>query len=263
MNRPVLRTGAHPAPLLLAGLTVAAQIGYPLVGGAARDRLTVAAVLLFCAASVSHAALTRGARTALALVAVFGGGGLLMEAVGVATGVPFGSYSYADRLGPELLGVPVVVALAWTMMAWPCWVVAGRLTSTPVARAAVAGWALAAWDLFLDPQLVAAGHWTWAHPEPGLPGTTGVPLTNHLGWLLTAVVLMAVFGRLPGRTVEPADARRDAAPIVLFLWVYGSSVLALGAFFGLPAAAMWGALGMGLVAVPLVIGLLRDHRTPG
>jgi len=30
------------------------------------------------------------------------------ETVGVRTGVPFGSYSYADTLGPRLLGVPVV-----------------------------------------------------------------------------------------------------------------------------------------------------------
>ena len=37
------------------------------------------------------------------------------------------------------------------------------------------------WDLFLDPQMVAAGHWTWLDPDPALPGVPGVPLTNYAG----------------------------------------------------------------------------------
>ncbi len=53
--------------------------------------------------------------------------------------------------------------------------------------AVTAGAALAAWDVFLDPQMVDAGHWTWADPSPGLPGVAHVPLTNFAGWLLVAV----------------------------------------------------------------------------
>ena len=44
---------------------------------------------------------------------VAAGVGLAAEAVGVRTGFPFGDYSYADTLGPTVLGVPVVVPLAW------------------------------------------------------------------------------------------------------------------------------------------------------
>jgi len=29
---------------------------------------------------------------------------------------------------------------------------------------------LAAWDLFLDPQMVSAGHWTWLDTSPVLTG---------------------------------------------------------------------------------------------
>ena len=45
--------------------------------------------------------------------------------------------------------------------------------------------------------------------------------------------------------------------LVLYLWTWVSGVLAHGVFLGLPASAGWGALGMGLVAVPLAVGLLR------
>jgi len=52
----------------------------------------------------------------------------------------------------------------------------------------------------------------------------------------------------------PRDAPPDDAPMrVLYLWTYGSSVLAHAAFLHLPDSAAWGALGMGLVAVPLAV----------
>lgn len=248
-------------PAALGAGVVLAQVAYPLTPtGSARDALTVATVLLFAAASLAHAATTRGMRAALGLLAVAGGGGLLAEAVGVATGFPFGTYAYQHTLGPHLLGVPVVIPLAWTMMAWPAYLVGARLTSSRPARVAVAAGALASWDLFLDPQMVDAGHWTWTDPAPGLPGVPTVPLTNFAGWALVALLLMAVLDRVVAVDPEPADA----VPYGLYLWTYFSSVLAHLAFFGLPASALWGGLGMGLIALPLLTRLgtarSRPHR---
>jgi putative membrane protein len=256
------RTAAPAAPAswprravpALAGAVVLAQIAYPLTpAGTARDRLTVATVLLFAAASVLHAATSRGARAAVALVVVAGGGGLLAEAVGVATGVPFGSYSYAGTLGPTVLGVPLVIPLAWVMMAWPAYLAGVRLARGPLARVAVAAVALASWDLFLDPQMVDAGHWRWSDPSPALPGVPTVPLTNYAGWALVALVLMALLDR----TVGTGPSTLDTVPYALYLWTYASSVLALAAFLGLPAAALWGGIGMGAVALPLAWSLRR------
>ena len=241
-------------PAVLAGAVVLAQIAYPLTPeGTARDRLTVATVVLFAAASVLHAATTRGLRAAAALVAVAGGGGLLAEAVGVATGIPFGRYTYSGTLGPAVLGVPVLIPLAWVMMAWPAYLVAIRLARRPLVRVAVAAAALASWDLFLDPQMVDAGHWRWSDPSPALPGVPTVPLTNYAGWALVALVLMTLLHR----AVRTGPSTLDTVPYALYLWTYASSVLALPAFFGLPAAALWGGLGMGAVAVPLAWSLRR------
>jgi len=74
-------------PAALAGLTVLAEIAYPLIGGSARSTLTVATVGCFFLASVTHAFATRGAAWTAVFVGVTAGGGLLAEAVGVAAGL--------------------------------------------------------------------------------------------------------------------------------------------------------------------------------
>ena len=65
--------------------------------------------------------------------------------------------------------MPVVVPLAWTMMAYPVLLAARRLTRRWVLRGRRAI-GLMAWDVFLDPQMVGDGHWRWADPTPSLPG---------------------------------------------------------------------------------------------
>ncbi|MGI8697550.1 MAG: carotenoid biosynthesis protein [Mycobacteriales bacterium] len=241
-------------PWALGAGTVLLEIGYPLVSGRTRDQLTITTVVVFFLASATHALVWRGARWTTLLVAITAGGGLLVEWVGTRTGQPFGQYSYAGTLGAQLGGVPLVIPLAWTMVAYPALLAARRLTSSATLSPLVGGWALAAWDLFLDPQMVDAGHWRWSRVGATLPGVPDVPLSNFAGWLLAAVAMMLVLDRvLPDRR-RPAD---DRLPMALYLWTWASSVLANLAFFGRPAVAAWGGVAMGLVAVPLVISWLR------
>ena len=133
------RAAAPPVRLLLpwalVGAAVLVQIVYPLVPDAVRAEITVASVLVFCAALGERRRAVHGPRGAAVLLAVAGGGGLLVEAVGVHTGVPFGAYAYTGDLGAEVLGVPAVVPLAWTMMAWPALVVGRTLARRLAGRA--------------------------------------------------------------------------------------------------------------------------------
>jgi putative membrane protein len=244
------RLATH-VPVGLAGLVVLLQVAYPLTDGAARDRLTVLTVAVFAAATLSHAAVHRGLRWAGAYLAVTAVVGLLAEAVGTATGVPFGAYDYAGSLGAKLLGVPVVIPLAWAMFAYPCLLVGQRLSGSRLGATVVGGWALASWDLFLDPQMVEAGHWTWTDVTASLPGSADVPVSNYLGWVLVGVVIVGLLQLLPRTDAD------DRVPAALFLWTYASSVLAFAVFFGRPMVALVGGAGMGLVAIPYALSLRR------
>ena len=231
-------------PWLFAGITIGGQIIW-LLAEPARDFLTIATVVSFFLASVSHAWLTRGWAWALGYVAIAAGVGGAMEAVGVATGFPFGSYSYNDTLGPTLIGVPIIVMMAWAMMAYPALLAAQRISRTRAGVVVFGAWLLAAWDLFLDPQMVSEGHWTWDSPDPGLPGIPGIPLTNYVGWIITALIIMTLLSRLPAR-----KATGDGVPTLMLAWVYFSNVLGNAVFFGRPWVALWGGIIMGAVVIP-------------
>jgi uncharacterized membrane protein len=245
----VARRAVGTLPWALTGATVLVQIVYPLLPATARTEVTVVSVLLFSSAAVSDATRVHGPRGGAVLLAVAGGGGLLVETVGVHTGVPFGRYAYTGDLGVQILGVPAVVPLAWTMMAWPALVV-GRALARRLPVALVGGLALAAWDLFLDPQMVDAGHWIWAHPQPALPLVPGVPLTNYAGWVVVSVAVVGALDRL-----LPGHARPPGPGAALYLWTYGSSVLAHVVFFDRPGSALVGGLVMGALALPFAHAL--------
>jgi len=245
---------------LLAVTVVLAQIAYPLTDGEPLRLLTIATVLVFAAASVVHAAATRGTNWALRLLVVSGGIGLLAEAVGVRTGVPFGRYAYADSLGAKLFDVPVIVPLAWVMMSYPCLLLGRRLArgtrhkATTVAL--TGGLTLAAWDLFLDPQMVAAGHWTWAYPAPALPGIPGIPITNFAGWVAVAIVMVGALHL----ALNDQPRASETVPAALLAWTWIGSTVGNAVFFDRPGVALWGGLAMGVFTAPYLRSMRRGRR---
>jgi putative membrane protein len=228
----------------LLALVIVAQIGFPLTGGRLRAADVVVTVVIGFIASVRHAARTRGVRFAVALFGITAGFGLIAELLGVHTGIPFSRYGYTGALGPVVAGVPLVIPLAWTWMAWPAWLSAGIVFSRPAPRVSLAAIGLAAWDLFLDPQMVAQGYWHWISGHPALPGVPGIPVWNYLGWLLVSLLLMAAVAGLPHGRGD------DRVMVIMYLWVFVSSFLYASAVDP-SGPAWWGAFGMGLLALPV------------
>jgi putative membrane protein len=252
---PGLRpSAAEVPPLLLALALVGTAIAYPLTTGSARDAVTWAIVVLGATLSVVHAGLSRSRRTALGVLVLVVAAAVAIEALGLATGFPYGEYRYSDALGPTLLGVPFLVPLAWLMMAWPSRLLAERLVRRRPARIAVATAVFAGWDVILDPQMVQAGYWTWTNPHPGLPGIETVPLTNLGGWLLAGALLMTVLDRLVSGAPPPRISA--VAPLVGLAWMTLGGALAHAGWLGLPGSAAWGAA----LAVPVVGALLVRGR---
>lgn len=166
----------------------------------------------------------------------------LVERIGSTTGVPFGAYHYTATLAPLLGGVPLVIPPAWLMMLPAAWAVAAVITGRSCGWqfVVVAALAFTAWDLFLDPQMVAWGYWVWA--EPG--GYFGIPWVNYLGWFAAAALITLA---VRPRRLEPGQALRPLVGVYAITWFLQSVGLAL--FWGMPGPGLAGCLGMGIFVV--------------
>ncbi len=247
--------------LCCAGAAVLMQVAYPLVGGDAQRMLTILSVVAFCAFSTAHAFVLYGTRGPLAVLGICGGVGLAIEAVGSRTGFPFGNYDYTASLGWRVLGVPVVVALAWAMMGWPAFLAARRVFGEGWRLSIYGAAILTAWDLLLDPQMVDAGHWVWA-PTPG-PALNEIPLVNSLGWFAVAFVMMTLLqGAFASNPAAVASSWCWPAWAML-AWTWFSETLGHLVFFGLPWVGVIGGLVFGAVLLPWARGVRADIREAG
>ena len=161
------------------------------------------------------------------------------ELLGVTTGIPFGKYHYSAVLQPQLAGVPVLIPLAWMMMLPPAWAV-GRLITRKSGRSPafvlVSALAFTAWDLFLDPQMVAWGFWQWEIPGQYF----GIPLSNYLGWIIVSIVLSLI--------VQPNDLPAGPLSLVYVLtWLLQTT--GQGIFWEQPGPALFGFLGAGIFVI--------------
>ncbi|MDP2289016.1 MAG: carotenoid biosynthesis protein [Actinomycetota bacterium] len=231
-------------PWALLALGITAQILWVLTSDGLRTALTIVSVLSFFGASTSHALQSRRLMWTVQFLGISLGLSYLVELLGVTTQFPFGSYTYSGALGPALFGVPLLIPLAWAGMAYPCLLAAQRLAADPLTTTLIGGVLFAAWDLFLDPQMVSEGYWTWSNIGWYLPGIEGIPLQNFLGWLLTAFLLIWLLDRLPRRV------SKDGAPAAMLSWIYLSNVLAALVFFDRVGVALWGGIIMGAIIIP-------------
>ena len=183
------------------------------------------------------------------LVVALLGAGWLIEWIGTRTGRPFGRYEYTGRLRPTLGGVPLVVPMAWFAMAGPAREVARAVlggNSSRSARVVAGAAALTAWDLFLDPQMVSAGHWRWSSSGR----YRGVPVSNFVGWFSASLVLMTLAEVLDPPGERPIDA-------VLVGQYAGMAVMETAAFATFLGDRRVAAVGGSAMLPPAILAVTR------
>ena len=134
------------------------------------------------------------------------------ESVSLRTGFPFGHDRFTDLMGPKILGLPVLLALAWVGMGYLSWVVSLALLGDEnkplsgrslVLMPVVASFVMTSWDLSMEAVWADVDRgWVWRDGGPYF----GVPIGNFLGWFLTAYIFYQLFAFYL-REREPVPAR--------------------------------------------------------
>jgi len=275
---------AHVALLVFSGIAFATFLAPPApawLQTPANQRIAAfmfmfggqTTVVLGAVAGILHAASRLGWRSAVGIFVVAFSISLAAELTGTTTGYPFGPYSYTTQLGHLIGGrVPFNIPTSWFFMLYASLAICGRvLAARDDARtrwrwAAVAALVLTAWDVSMDPAMVATTHWLWHLPP--LEGASavrrlflsgffyGMPLTNWLGWLVTGLVVARVMLAI----VPPSRWAASVSPSRLPLALYAANgVLPLLICAG---RGMWWAVAFGTAAMglPLLLAMRRPAR---
>ena len=242
--------------ILTFSIAVALQISYPLLSGEALRVVTIAIVYWGAIAMVAHALFSYGLSYAARYLAVAFVFALAIEQIGVRTGWPFGTYRYSPELGYQVFGVPLVVPFAWVMMAYPILLISRRLSKH--WSFLVGGYGLMAWDLFLDPQMVSAGKWTWQDITSHVPFQPEIPLANAFGWLLSGIALISLLN-----LVLPKDRRAHASrsiPELFVAWTWVSGIIINIFFFDRPGVAFVAGSALGALLLWYYLSIRYGRR---
>jgi putative membrane protein len=187
-------------------------------------------ILPLTMAQVGFALLHGARRYGWRAIGVFVAAGLVisnvLENLSIKAGFPFGHYHYTG--GGKIFQVPWFIGPAYLATGYLAWIVAtvlvddvGRNARWPsvIGTPVIGAFAMAAWDLALDPSSSTIDHhWIWENGG----GFFGVPLGNFLGWTFTVYLFMQVFSlylrrRGPARAAQPdATTRSDLQALLLY-----------------------------------------------
>jgi len=281
----MLALAGHAALLVFSGIAFATFLAPPFpewLTTPANQRVAAfmftfggqTTVVLGAIAGLFHAASRLGWRTTLAIFVASFTLSLGAELAGTTTGYPFGPYSYTTQLGYLIGGrVPFNIPTSWFFMLYASLAMCGRILDAAPGRftswkwAAVAALVLTAWDVSMDPAMVATTHWIWSLPSAEGASLVrrvalsdlfyGMPLTNWLGWLLTGFVVARVMLWIVPPTRWAAEVAPSRLPLALYA-VNGLLPILICAGRG-----MWWAVGLGAIAmlIPLALAarVRRDH----
>lgn len=248
----ILKSNRNPTLALAAFaavVTVLANILWTIFSGSMRDALTIAGVLAFSIASGLHAYNALGSTRLVKFVSIALLATIIVEIIGVQTGIPFGRYEYdLARLGPTVFQVPLLIPFAWFMMLYPAWLIVGDLVQAKIPAVLMSALLMATWDLYLDPQMVNEGYWTWFASGAA---SQEIPISNFFGWFISAVIIFTLISWFVG---EPNSGVSNLVPYGLLMWIWLGSfllnVVTVSPFLGESKVAWSGFIGMGLVLLP-------------
>jgi uncharacterized membrane protein len=168
------------------------------------------------------------------IIALIGGA---VHALGVVTAIPFGPFIYTNSAGPRFFDtLPWAIPFVWVI---------AIMNSRGVARLMLRPWrklhAYGFWligitvaltvlfDLALEPYAAIVKHY-WLWHETRLPWTWGgAPVTNFLGWLVTALLILAFTTPALIDKKRQRSSKRSPDYHPLLTWLLAMTLFGVGA----------------------------------
>jgi len=103
---------------------------------------------------------------------------LILEIIGVRTGIIFGSYTYGNVLGFAFYGVPLIIGFNWVIIIMASISIAQSAETNIILVALLTATLGVIFDIILEPVAVKLNYWKW---EGDI-----IPLRNYYSWFVIA-----------------------------------------------------------------------------
>lgn len=110
---------------------------------------------------------------------------VLIEIVGVKTGLVFGQYEYGQTLVLQFLEVPILIGLCWVIVVFSAMQIAQKFTQNSWLQIFIAGLIGLIVDIIIEPIAIALDYWRW--PE------NNVPLQNYIAWFVITIIFASLY----------------------------------------------------------------------
>ncbi len=120
-------------------------------------------------------------------IAVFFGiflAGILVEAIGVNTGIIFGHYVYGKSLGLKIFNTPIIIGINWLLLVYTSSSVLEQFKFHVAVKVVFASAFMLVYDVVLEQLAPKMDMWTWENDQ--------VPVQNYLAWFFIALVFHSV-----------------------------------------------------------------------
>jgi uncharacterized membrane protein len=110
---------------------------------------------------------------------------LIIEVIGVNTGILFGNYEYGSALGPKILHTPVLIGLNWLILIYCSAAIVNHYFTRKSMRIMAGSLLMVVYDLILEYVAPVMDMWSWDAPYPGI--------RNFVMWFVVAMFLHLLF----------------------------------------------------------------------
>lgn len=114
--------------------------------------------------------------------------GMLVEILGVQTGQIFGAYEYSSILGPQVLGVPIMIGFNWFLLLYTIGAVLQSFSFSQNVLAVVGAFLMMLIDVVIEPFAIRFNLWEWTQVQHG-----NVPFQNYVAWFIISYFLFKLY----------------------------------------------------------------------
>lgn len=111
--------------------------------------------------------------------------GFTAEYLGVNFGLIFGDYVYPDTLGPQAVGVPVIIGINWFLITFCVASLIFPFKIHVLIKILLATFLTVFIDVLIEPVAMELHFWNWENNE--------VPFQNYLGWTLISFLIYSFY----------------------------------------------------------------------